>query len=160
MLRVYTTLGILCVALLASGCFWDFGPSREPLEPAEIPGTYEANWHAGLSERLWLSADSTYHYEFVDSNDGLHSNSGRYEVTVHMEDESVERVTVWLRMFRRFNAMHSRYCYMPRLDQVVDSIPCMLGLDAGVLSRTGEKALVQCGDRGQYYVKVQDSVPK
>jgi hypothetical protein len=149
MIRWFVVGLVMFFALTAGVC--EMEPMSEPVEYSEIIGTYEANYDAGLEDRLELSPDSTYIRYFVTREGREFTDTGRYIFSYDSDDH--RRMSIMLFNFRlRFPVDPTHlFEYNDAEGAVVDSLPCTIATSFHKAKR--QKLRIGMSEYGQAYIK-------
>jgi hypothetical protein len=137
------------LALTAGVC--EMEPMSEPVEYSEIIGTYEANYDAGLGNRLGLRPDSTYIRYFMTRDSMEFTDTGRYIFFYRSGDR--RKASIRLFDFRlRFTVdPMSPVKYSDEEDAVLDSLPCTIV--TSFHKAKYQKLRIEMSEYGQAYIK-------
>jgi hypothetical protein len=93
------------------------------MEFTELMGTYEANYDAGLIDRIEIRSDSTYIRSFVTNDGRQYVDTGRYKFEFVNGDPRKARIR-FLSFVNRFPVdPESRAAYSDASDAVLDTVP-------------------------------------
>jgi hypothetical protein len=114
----------VCLSLLLLGGVCEMSPTSDPIDLKEIPGIYEANYNAGLVDKIELRADSVYIRYFVSKDGHKFIDSGRYWF-YYRDNDSTDVAITLLDFINRFtvNPRNSYEYYSTANDAIYDSVP-------------------------------------
>jgi hypothetical protein len=142
-------LVIISFLLTAGVC--EMVPSSDPIDLKDIPGVYEANYNAGLVDKIELRPDSIYIHYFESKDGHKYIDSGKYWYRYGRDNDSINvSITLW-NFINRFTVNpNDNDVFSTANNAIYDSIPHHLST---VLFKEDDEIRIHRQTFGQKYIK-------
>ena len=152
---IYRVLAAAVVFLLLSGGVCEMVPNNYPLEYRDILGTYDADYSAGLMDRIVLRDDSTYVRYFTTFDNVMYADTGRFVIWFGYEDARRPGISLYNFVNRFTVDPNCHRVYSNDSDAVLDTTHRDLECNIRFSPIHRQIGIERSGQLGQYYDKTE-----